>query len=295
MDKLPKPLVALINSIIDEYECFTWNSIYLGDKMRVSLIWTKGDSERLNKGVKHKSKSSKNRDSKRLKIWQEKHEAINLILSERTEEEVEDIRSDISDIEIESVEESDNIEIRTPTVTSLQVACLPVVNKPVFQSIATGHKQSSNVNTKINIERNTGFTTTTKLNDTQVSNDVNKSANEDNIKTVAPKSIITGRSPCTDSHYEKVVFGRTSKGDFIIGKVKMREIVVTRNMTNDENLKHIDKESNKYQYEDLMSYQRKFKDIRKTDNDEFKIYANEIPEMDRYAEKFLLCPWCFKQ
>ena len=44
------------------------------------------------------------------------------------------------------------------------------------------------------------------------------------ITTVASLSIVTGKSSCTDSHYEKVVFSRTSEADYVIGKVKMKNI-----------------------------------------------------------------------
>jgi hypothetical protein len=35
MESLPKPLIVLIGSIIKEH--FTWNSTYLGDKMRIRV------------------------------------------------------------------------------------------------------------------------------------------------------------------------------------------------------------------------------------------------------------------
>ena len=57
-------------------EKFTWNPNYLGDKMRISLIWTRGEFVNVNKGlgVKHKSRSNKDRDTNRLKTWQDKIE-----------------------------------------------------------------------------------------------------------------------------------------------------------------------------------------------------------------------------
>jgi hypothetical protein len=44
--------------------------------------------------------------------------------------------------------------------------------------------------------------------------------------TVTSLFIVTGKSPCTDSHYEKVVFSGTSEADYVIGKVKMKNILV---------------------------------------------------------------------
>jgi hypothetical protein len=52
MESLPKPLIVLIGSIIEEYEHFTWNSTYLGDKMRISLVWTRGELINRNNGKK---------------------------------------------------------------------------------------------------------------------------------------------------------------------------------------------------------------------------------------------------
>ena len=78
MERLPNPLIVLINSVIDEYDNFTWNSHCFGDKMRISLVWTRGEAVQASKGIKHKSRSSKMRDSKRLKIWEENNLATNI-------------------------------------------------------------------------------------------------------------------------------------------------------------------------------------------------------------------------
>ena len=51
MESLPKPLIVLIGSIIKEH--FTWNSTYLGDKMRISLVWTRGELINRSNGKKH--------------------------------------------------------------------------------------------------------------------------------------------------------------------------------------------------------------------------------------------------
>jgi hypothetical protein len=79
MESLPKPLVVLIGSIIEEYEHFTWNSTYLGDKMRISLVWTRGELINRNNGKKHKSPSKIERDNRRSDTWHEKQESNRLI------------------------------------------------------------------------------------------------------------------------------------------------------------------------------------------------------------------------
>jgi hypothetical protein len=89
MESLPKPLVVLIGSIIEEYEHFTWNSTYLGDKMRISLVWTRGELINRNNGKKHKSPSKIERDNRRSDTWHEKQES-NKIESEEEIDESED-------------------------------------------------------------------------------------------------------------------------------------------------------------------------------------------------------------
>ena len=82
MESLPKPLIVLIGSIIKEYEHCTWNSTYLGDKMRISLVWTRGELINRNNGKKHKSPSKIERDNRRSDTWHEKQES-NKIESEK--------------------------------------------------------------------------------------------------------------------------------------------------------------------------------------------------------------------
>ena len=72
MESLPKPLVVLIGSIIEEYEHFTWNSTYLCDKMRISLVWTRGELINRSNGKKHKSPSKIERDNRRSDTWHAK-------------------------------------------------------------------------------------------------------------------------------------------------------------------------------------------------------------------------------
>ena len=55
MGSLPKTLVILIGSIIEKYEHFTWKSTYLGDKMQITSVWTRGELINRNNGKKHKS------------------------------------------------------------------------------------------------------------------------------------------------------------------------------------------------------------------------------------------------
>jgi hypothetical protein len=58
--------------------------------------------------------------------------------------------------------------------------------------------------------------------------------------TVASLSIVTGKSPCTDSQYEKVVFSRTSEADYVIGKVKMKNILVINKLNrSNAGIRHI--------------------------------------------------------
>jgi hypothetical protein len=100
---------------------------------------------------------------------------------------------------------------------------------------------------------------------------------------VASLSIVTGKSPCTDSHYEKVVFSRTSEADYVIEKVKMKNILVINKLDrSNAGIRHIAMEDNKTEYESYMFYQRKFWDVRKTEDEEIRMYAKQIPSQIYY-------------
>ncbi|VDI57740.1 Hypothetical predicted protein [Mytilus galloprovincialis] len=207
MEKLPKPLVALINSIVDEYEHFTWNSNYLGDKMRISLIWTRGEYVNTNKGVKHKSKSSKARDTKRLKTWQDKKENLH----NDDDIDTSDIDTDSSEEDMsESSDENQQIDkVDIPLVAPEKVNIRPVtkITHPVRVSInksinKNNHEsppekrvcRSSICGTSVEVQKQSVHTNIKECEHVEI---------DDEIKTVASKSIITGNSPCNDSHYQK--------------------------------------------------------------------------------------------
>ena len=81
----------------------------------------------------------------------------------------------------------------------------------------------------------------------------------------------------------------------MIGKVKMKNILSINKLDrSNAGIRHIVMEENKTEYEFYMFYQRKFWDVRKTEDEEIRMYAKQIPRMDRYAEKYKLCPWCFQ-
>ncbi|VDI64330.1 Hypothetical predicted protein [Mytilus galloprovincialis] len=118
-----------------EYEHFTWNSNYLGDKMRISLIWTRDEYVNTNKGVKHKSKSSKARDTKRLKTWQDKKENLH----NDDDIDTSDIDTDSSeeDMSESSDEKSTNRQVDIPLVAPEKVNIRPVtkITQPIRVSI----------------------------------------------------------------------------------------------------------------------------------------------------------------
>ena len=171
MESLPKPLVVLIGSIIEEYEHFTWNSTYLCDKMRISLVWTRGELINRNNGKKHKSPSKIERDNRRSDTWHEKQES----------NKIESEHSQSSEMETES--EDEHIE-NTP----VQVSTLPVDVPPVRVSINSRQIKRNTITTnrveKKNSEENLPKTVDIKCKQTT---------------TVASLSIVTGKSPCTDS------------------------------------------------------------------------------------------------
>ena len=188
-------------------------------------------------------------------------------------------------METESEDEHiENTEVISPSVTPVQVNTLPVDVPPVRVSINSRQIKRNTITTnrveKKNSEENLPKTVDIKCKQTT---------------TIASLSIVTGKSPCTDSHYEKVVFSRTSEADYVIGKVKMKNILVINQLDrSNAGIRHIVMEENKTEYESYMFYQRKFWDVRKTEDEEIRMYAKQIPRMDRYAEKYKLCPWCFQ-
>jgi hypothetical protein len=188
-------------------------------------------------------------------------------------------------METESEDEHiENTEVIYPSVTPVQVSTQPVDVPRVRVSINSRQ-----------IKRNTITT-----------NRVEQKISEDNlpktadikckqITTVASLYIVTGKSPCTDSHYEKVVFSRTSEADYVIGKVKMKNILVINKLDrSNAGIRHIAMEDNKTEYESYMFYQQKLWDVRKTEDEEIRMYAKQILRMDRYAEQYKLCPRCFQ-
>jgi hypothetical protein len=168
------------------------------------------------------------------------------------------------------------------TKTPVQVSTLLVDVPPVRVSINSRQIKRNTITTnrveKKNSEENLPKTVNIKCKQTT---------------TVASLSIVTGKSPCTDSHYEKVVFSRTSEADYVIGKVKMKNILVINKLDrSNAGIRHIAMEDNKTEYESYMFYQQKLWDVRKTEDEEIRMYAKQILRMDRYAEQYKLCPSC---
>jgi hypothetical protein len=250
--------------------------------MRISLVWTRGELINRNNGKKHKSPSKIERDNRRSDTWHAKQKS-NKIEFEGEIDESEHSQS--SEMETESEDEHiENTEVIYPSVTPVQVSTQPVDVPRVRVSINSRQ-----------IKRNTITT-----------NRVEQKISEDNlpktadikckqITTVASLYIVTGKSPCTDSHYEKVVFSRTSEADYVIGKVKMKNILVINKLDrSNAGIRHIAMEDNKTEYESYMFYQQKLWDVRKTEDEEIRMYAKQILRMDRYAEQYKLCPRCFQ-
>jgi hypothetical protein len=77
----------------------------------------------------------------------------------------------------------------------------------------------------------------------------------------------------------------------VIGKEKMKNILVINKLDrSNAGIRDIVMEENKTECESYMFYQRKFWYVRKTVDEEIRMYAKQIPRMDRYAEKYKLCP-----
>jgi len=152
--------------------------------------------------------------------------------------------------EMDTESEDEHLEITkviSPSVTPtpVQVNALPVDAPPV--KISINNRQ---------IKRNT-----------ITSNRVDKKNSEVNLPktvdikwkqttTVAPLSIVTaGKSSCADWHFERVVFSRTSEADYVIGKVKMKNILVSIKLyRSNAGIRHIPMEDNKTEYDSFMLY-----------------------------------------
>ncbi|VDI66230.1 Hypothetical predicted protein [Mytilus galloprovincialis] len=277
MEKLPKPLVALSNSVIDDYEQFTWNSNYLGDKMRISLVWTRGDAIHVNRGIKHKSRSNRDRDNKRMKTLKER--------MNNTEDDFNktlNINIDNSEMEMESGDDMlDNGTIDLPLVAPEKINITPVVK--VVQPVCVLLDKTINLKDNEITESIVCQGSRTQRNlHTDVKDKENRQI--DKIKTIAMKLIITGKSPCTDSHFQKVVYSQRSEGSCIIGKLKKRDTVVICTIRKRGEARHVNLETDKTEYETAMSYVYRFRDIRKSDDDELKCHVRGIPRIERYTE-----------
>lgn len=288
MEKLPKPLVALINSIIDDYEQLTWNSHYLGDKMRISLVWTRGDLIHVNRGVKHKSRSNRERDNKRMKTWKERAENTNNDVDKTFNGDNQDNSEVIMDSEGE-LQYDGHLDL--PLVAPEQINITPVRN--VVQPVVMKGVQPisvSLVKTSKDNEITGRIVCNGSRNKKNVYTEVENIENneKDEIKTIDPKLIITGNNLSTDSYYHKIVFNRRSDGSCIIGKVKNRDTVVMCSIATRE-IRHVNLVSEKSDFENAMYCVNRFNDVRKWDTCDIDCYVRDIPRMERYAEKYRLC------
>ncbi|VDI83815.1 Hypothetical predicted protein [Mytilus galloprovincialis] len=294
MERLPKPLVALIYSIIDEYEQLTWNSHYLGDKMRISWVLTRGDLIHVRRGVKHKSRSNRERerDNKRMKTWKERAENTN-----NDVDKIIKVNSDNHDNSEVIMDSGDELQhdgqidfpleapeqmYITPVMKVVQPVVMEVV-QPVVIKIVQPYSVSLDRTNKDNeiTERIMCNGSRNKKNVyTEVGNIENKE--KDEIKTVDPKLIITGNNLSTDSHYHKIVFDRRSDGSCIIGKVKNRDTVVMCSIAKRE-IRHVNLDTEKSDFESAMHCVIRFNDVRKWDTCDIDCYVRHIPRMEIYA------------
>ncbi|CAC5397683.1 unnamed protein product [Mytilus coruscus] len=262
--------------------------------MRISLIWTRGDFVNVNRGVKHKSRSDKDRDTKRLKTWRDKIE------NTRNDDDLDtsDIDSDDSEEDMsESSDQNQQIDkVALPLVAPEQVNSKPVtkITQPVRVSLNKSINENSESPVEKRVCRSSICGTIAEVKKQSVHTNVKEfqRGETDEIKTVASKSIITGNSPCNDSHYQKIVYNKRSEGDFVLEKVKKRETIVICN-TIKQKIQHVNLDTNKSEYEDSMYYVNRFRDVRKTDDEDSNCYVFNIPKLERYAEVNKLCPWCF--
>ena len=159
MDKFPKTLVCLLNSVIEEYKEFSWASQEYNGKMRITLTWTNSEVKRT------KSKATRKRDHNRLEQYIEKQNVVSETTN-MTDNHVKitsDNKLDLSD-NSESESEMEIVDSKIiPCGTSLQVnkengsiinrKDSPVVDKQVNDKVKTDVNIDKPIDKGVNVER----------------------------------------------------------------------------------------------------------------------------------------------
>lgn len=264
MENLPKPLLALLNCVMSEYDNFAWNSMYADDKMKISLVWTNDESRNMNL-KRRKSRASKKRDANRMEEF--------IVTKEQS-----DI---ISDVEMESTNETATInqiedhEVVIPTVnpevSSFKDQVVEEIQLPIFDNRVDGEG-----------EIRTDSSITVNISNGSLYKDDSVRPNLESNK-------------CTDGHFERVVHYKANENDYMLGKVKMDDTIVKRKVTVEGTTMDFFEKDDEEEREDYDRYSKKlyrFRDVLESDNDNTERWTTELRTMNDYVDEYGLCPLC---
>ncbi|CAC5409052.1 unnamed protein product [Mytilus coruscus] len=224
MERLPKFLMKAIDCACEEYGMITYSFHGDNDKTRISIMFSNTD----NKQVKRKSGSTRRRDNKRLKEFNDTINDTHVL----NVNEIESIDTDSMNIDACTHGTVNECEERTMNT-----------DIPLFGASSFTHSMSIE-NVGENIERCT----------------VNKEVTVNKpVKPVDDRNLPVGET------HETIDFCKRSRisGDVLIGKISDMNLIVTCNV-NRKSIETVDKRDGRYEHYERLLF-KDFDDITETD------------------------------
>lgn len=215
MENLPKTLQCLFETVIKEYEHFSWASQEVNGKMKITLTWTNELESR------SKSKSTLKRDYKRYEQYMKQKE-LEINNTKANNERITDQRTHehTPDGEIDSETEMDIIDdnIITPHDTSLKVNKTPQVDRSINSTLDTTTNEVSYNQTGDN-----GSTIVNKSKQSESNNELKECNNER-----SENKPLSDRTQTYRRRYFRKVVIKTSSGipTTLIGKMPGKEFLI---------------------------------------------------------------------
>ena len=220
MDKLPKTLLMLMNTVIEEYNEMSWTSLEQTGKMKITLIWTNDDMPR------NKSKATRKRDRKRYEQFKERKEVVmdeNAKISENNNSRI----SSDEQSECEINDANNNMEIvdtEIPSSASSQVN-LKVRNENEGRSIKKT-KEFSVADDQVCNQASRNVTKNKIVSEQYKLTDNLKHANEKRETPLIDK-------PKRQRRYFKKIVTKTTGGlrDTLLGKMPYKDFVIVHSIS----------------------------------------------------------------
>lgn len=292
MENLPPYLLKAIEGACSMFSNVTFSIHGDINKTRISIMFDEGDSNKL----KRKSKSTVHRDNKRLEKFIEKKgteiEVVDneLPVAKQTLSHIVDNEIDI----VDSVATSD-IDKHTHITSDLDINESMMVCDDDEDKSGDVRENDANIPHVVLVENNTQEilqheTCTNNIVLSTVENWDDDSIQDQSIVTTPTKSN-TGKGPCNDSPFEKIVHNRVKIGYDIIGKIKGKNTVVVRSFCVDsgrEYLRHFDKDIDQSGYNRYIICIEQCPDMRESGNRMMRKTVKVIPRLEDYAKRFRL-------